>query len=125
MRLSPTFDRKRNWFIWGMVLSWIQPVWLFIGFFNVFGGFSQEKATGLGAVAGGLTETYVTIGLVVTLVLPIVAMVLLIRAWPGGNQIRTVFSLMSICLSAFVLLAYGVGAWWFLAVIPRVTASPH
>ena len=57
------YDRRRAWFFWGMVLVGTSSIPFLVMFFNVFRGMAREKATGLTAVAGGLTEAYVTFGL--------------------------------------------------------------
>jgi len=53
-------ERKRIWFIWGMVLAWAPCVALIFGMILHYSqGISEPKATGLGAVAAGIAETYV------------------------------------------------------------------
>ncbi|PYY07893.1 MAG: hypothetical protein DMG69_17305 [Acidobacteria bacterium] len=51
-------ERKRTWFIWGMVLAGVPSVALIIGLFHAFAGISEQKATGLAAVAGGIAEAW-------------------------------------------------------------------
>src|SRR5215469_5964608 len=70
-------DTKRMWFLWGMILAWIPVIPAIIGIFNAFRGISEQKATGLGAVAGGVAEVYATLGMILVLILPVVAIVLL------------------------------------------------
>src|SRR5260370_25720457 len=55
-----THERKRKWFVWGMVVTCTLSIPLIIGMSNAFRGISKEKATGLAAVAGGLSEAYLT-----------------------------------------------------------------
>jgi hypothetical protein len=82
---SSTYDRKSQWFLWGTVLTLILSipfmVGMFIGMFNAFRGISEQKATGLGAVAGGIAEGYVTFGVILAYVLPVTAIVLLVRSF--------------------------------------------
>ena len=54
-----------KWFLWGAVLAGISSI-PFIILFLTRRERSQEKATALGAVAGGLTEAYATFGLILT-----------------------------------------------------------
>ena len=63
-------ERKRKYFLWGTVLTWTLAVPLIIGIFHAFRGISEQKATGLGAVAGGLAEAYAIFGLFLAFVLP-------------------------------------------------------
>ena len=74
---ASTNDGNKTWFIWGAVLTCSLSLPLFIALFNAFRGISQQKATGLGALAGGIVEGYVKLGLVLGLLLPIAAIVLL------------------------------------------------
>ena len=59
---SLSYDRNRRSFFWGAILSAILSIPLIIVFFNTFRGISTQHATGLAAVAGGLAEAYVTLG---------------------------------------------------------------
>ncbi len=74
-----------------MVLAGISSIpfmILFFNFFNAFRAISQEKATGLAAVAGGPTEAYVTFGLILSFMLPVAAIVMLFRSFSAGNEAR-------------------------------------
>ncbi|SRR5713226_6319707 len=115
----------RRWFLWGVVLARISSIPFIILFFNAFRGISQEKATGLGAVAGGLTEAYATFGFILTLVLPVAAFVLLSRSFSGGNLTHKLFSLLFIIWSGFMLLVYGVGGWFVFVQFPRLMSGPR
>ncbi len=117
--------RSRKWFLRGVVLACISSIPFIILFFNAFRGMSQEKATGLGAVAGGLTEAYVTFGFIMTFVLPIAAIVLLSRSFTGGNLPHKVFSLLFIAWSGCMLLVYGVGGWFVFVQFPSMASGPR
>lgn len=95
-------DRKRNAFLLGMVLTWTLSIPVIIGMFHSFRGISETKATGLGAIAGGLAEGYATFGLILAFVLPVGAIVLLVRSFSGGHRMRALFSLLYICWSALM-----------------------
>jgi hypothetical protein len=123
MNASVGYDRKRTLFFWGMVLVGTSSIPFLVMFFNAFRGMSREKATGLAAVAGGLTEAYATLGFILSLVLPVVAIVLLARSLSGAGRTRKVFSSLLIVWSSFVLLLWGLGGWFFLIQMPRLISS--
>jgi hypothetical protein len=87
-------DRKTKSYFWGTVLTWVLPVPLIIGIFNSFRRISEQTATGLGAIAGGLAEGYVTFGLILGFVLPVATIVLLMRSFSSGHGMRTLFSIL-------------------------------
>jgi hypothetical protein len=112
--------RKRTWFIWGMVLAGAPYVALIFGIMlHSSQGISEPKATGLGAVAGGIAEAYVTAGLILMLIVPVAAIVLLGRSFSRGHGMRTLFSVLAICWSGLLLSLYGFAAWMFFVYLPR------
>ena len=119
-------DRKRTWFIWGMVLAWAPCVALIFGMMLHYSqGISEAKATGLGAVAGGIAEAYVTAGVILMLILPVAAIVLLGRSFSSGHGIRALFAALAICWSGLLLSLYGFAAWMFFVYLPRHGAGPR
>ena len=116
---SFSHDRKRKSFFWGTVLTATLSIPLIIVFLNAFKGISAEKATGLGAIAGGLAEAYVTLGLLLSLVLPVAAIVLLVKSCSAGHQMRAVFSLLCICACALILALAGLSVWAFFVYLPH------
>jgi ACR3 family arsenite efflux pump ArsB len=118
-------DPSRKWFLWGIALAWIPSFPLIVGFLNTFRGISEQKATGLGAVAGGLAETYLTFGIIVTLVSELAAIVLLIRSFSRGHLRRGSVAVLSICWSILMLLLFALFVWMFLVYLPHVTATPR
>jgi hypothetical protein len=72
-----------------------------------FRGISEQRAIGLGAVAGGLAEAYVTSGFILTFVFEVAAIVLLIRSLSRGHLGRGFVAVISICWSALVLFLFG------------------
>jgi hypothetical protein len=116
---------KRRWFLWGVVLTWIVCIPAIVGAFNAFRGISDQKATGLGAVAGGLAEIYVMFGLLLALVMPVGAIVLLARSVSRGHRIRTMLSLLHICGSAFTLILAGLAVWMLFIYLPHAPAGPR
>jgi hypothetical protein len=102
---------KKKRFLWGVLLAWAPWLPAMIGLGNAFRGISSEHATGLAAVAGGLTEMLVLVGLTATVVFEVGAIVLLVRAFEGGHWLRSLFSALSICLSGLMLLLLGMYLW--------------
>lgn len=71
-----------------------------VGLFNAFRGISEQKATGLGAVAGGVAEAAVT-GIVFTLILLIVWAA---RAGgPPGRMLLNLAAAFSLCWGLYLL----------------------
>jgi hypothetical protein len=111
--LPDNIKRKRFW--WGVVLAWIPFLFLAIptaiGVFRAFRGISQEKATGLGAVAGGMGEIFSTFGLAAMVVSEVTAIILLLRSFSGDRPKRAIVSALSICCSGFMLAIVGLFLW--------------
>ena len=74
-------ERKRKYFLWGMILTWTLSVPVVIGIFHAIRGISEAKATGVGAIVSGLAEAYVVFGLILALILPVGAIVLLCKSF--------------------------------------------
>jgi hypothetical protein len=106
---------KKRRFLRGARLAWAPwiPTLFVMGY--AFRGIWEQKATGLGAVAGGLSESFVVCGIGAILVGEIAAIVLLFRAFPPGHWMRSLFSVLSICFSGWMLLLVGLFFWlsWF------------
>jgi hypothetical protein len=94
-------QRKRNRFILGMVLAWVP----FLPLVNVFRGLSENKATGVGAVAGGFAEVGATYFLLLAPVCIVAAFVLLLRSFSRGHPLRTFFAVVSLGWTALVTIA--------------------
>jgi hypothetical protein len=106
--------RKRR-FLWGVVLVWAPWIPILIGIGYTLRGILEQKATGLGAVAGGLSELFVVWGIGAILISQVAAIVLLFRAFSPGYSVRSLFSGLSICFSGLMLLLVGLFFWlsWF------------
>jgi hypothetical protein len=106
---------KKRRAIWGVLLSWTPWLPTIIGLGSAFRGIAKEKATGLAAVAGGLTETFLLFGLLATVVFEVAAIILLVRAFEPGHWLRSLFLAFSLCLSGLMLLLFGAFLWssWF------------
>jgi hypothetical protein len=110
-------ELKKRRFLWGVVLAWAPWVPILIGLVHTLSSISRQKATGIGVVAGGLTEIFVVWGIGTVLIGQVIAIVLLSRAFSSGHWIRGLFSSVSICLSALMLVLVGLFLWlsWFQA----------
>jgi len=102
-------------FRWGLVLAWI-PLLFFIiptaiGVIASFAQMSNQRATGLGAVAGGLAEIVVTFGFVVIVASEIAAIVMLLRTFSRSHPIRAVVAIISVCCSGLLLFLMGLFFW--------------
>jgi hypothetical protein len=104
--------RKKKRLLWGVLLVWTPWIPIGIGLGNAL---MSQKATGIGAVAGGLTELFVVWGIGSILIGQVTAIVLLFRAFSPGHWMRSLFSALSICISGLMLLLVGLFLWlsWF------------
>jgi hypothetical protein len=108
-------ELKKKRFLWGVALAWVPWIPIAIGLGDALIGISRQKAIGIGAVAGGLTELFVVWGVGAILIAQVTALVFLSRAFSPGHWARSLFSVISICLSGLMLLLVGLFLWlsWF------------
>jgi hypothetical protein len=104
-------ESKQRRFLWGMLLAWVPLVPLIPGLLNAFRGISAEKATGLAAVAGGLAEYFVTFGLGMAFVFAVLSIVMLLGTFSKGHWVRGLFSVLSICWSALLIVQFSFFIW--------------
>jgi hypothetical protein len=97
MEDSSSHDSKGKWYVWGTILTWTLSIPVIIAIFNSLREISEQKATGVGAVAGGLAEGYVTFSLILAFVLPVGAIVLLVRSLSGTHRWTSVTSKIALC----------------------------
>src|SRR3954447_20327829 len=91
-------------FIKGALLAWIPCLLFFVPVIVfAFRDISASKATGLGAVAGGLAEGLVIFGFTAMVVSEATAIVLLARSFSKENAVRNFLSVASICCCALML----------------------
>jgi hypothetical protein len=105
-------ELKKKRFVWGVFLAWAPWIPALVGIGYAFRGISEQKATGLGAVAGGLSEMFVLYGIGAILVGQVASIVLLFRTFSPGHWVRSLFSVLSICLSGLMLLLVGFFLWF-------------
>ena len=79
-------ELKKRRFVWGVFLAWAPWIPTLIGTGYGLRGISEQKATGLGVVVGGLTEMFVVYGIGAILISQVAAMVLLFRAFSPGHS---------------------------------------
>jgi hypothetical protein len=105
-------DRR---FFWGLFLAWTPWIPILATLALAFRGVSNTKATGIAVLAGGFTEVLVLWGIVAILVGQVAAIILLSKTFSSGHWPRNLFSVISICLSGFMLILVGFLVWlsWF------------
>jgi hypothetical protein len=110
-------ELKKKWFFWGVVLAWAPWLPILVGLGHALLSISSQKATGIGVVAGGLNEIFVVWGIGAIVIGQVIAIALLFRAFAPGHWLRSLFSMLCICLSAMMLVLVGLFLWlsWFQA----------
>ena len=106
-------NESQKRFLWGVALAWVPGFPIFIGLCSAFVGINNSKATGVDAVVGGLTETYITVGLAATLICQVWAMTLLFRSFSRGHGLRSALSILSLCASGLTLTLFSLSVWLF------------
>jgi len=102
---------KKKRFLWALLLVWAPWIPSLFGLANALRGIWTEKATGLAAVAGGLTEMLVSVGLVSTIVFQVLAIILFVRTFETGHRFRNLISGVSIFFSVLMLLLVSLFVW--------------
>jgi hypothetical protein len=111
-------DAKGRRFKWGLLLAW-SPLVLVPGVIEAFRGVSEQKAVGMGAIAGAMAGEYATFGVIVSVVFQVSAIVLLFRTFSKEHFARGLFSVVSICCSGLMLFLSGLFLWFFWARVAR------
>ena len=105
-------DAKSRRFWWGLLLVWGTFLLVALpGFLNAFRGISEQKATGMGASAGAMSESFATFGFLVSLVFQVTAIIFLSRTFSKEHPARGLLSLISIGCSVLMLLLSGLFGW--------------
>jgi len=78
-----------------------------------FRGIFSGKATGIGVVAGGVTESFVLCGIAGLLTAEAASIVFLVRAFEPGRGARNFFAGLSICAGGIILLLVVLFIWLF------------
>jgi len=105
-------DANKARFVKGILLTWI-PLLLFMGptLVTLFQVISYTRATGIAAVAGGLTGSLAIVGIVAMVVSQALAIVLLARTFERGHILRSLFSALSMGCSLLLLSLMAVFIW--------------
>jgi hypothetical protein len=102
-------DTKRKGFLWGVLLACSPMLFVILTFSREI---SRQKTSGLGAVAGGLSEPFANFGFVAVVVSQVSAIILLVRASSEGQSpMRLLISGISICCAGFTLLICAFLIW--------------
>ncbi|MGA2962289.1 MAG: hypothetical protein ABSD96_11500 [Candidatus Korobacteraceae bacterium] len=99
-------------FLKGVLLAWVSFfVFIVPGLIYSFRGISENKATGMGAVAGGVSEGLMTFGVAAMMITQIASIILLARTFEKGHSLRSLFSVVSICCSLLLVSITAVFVW--------------
>ncbi len=106
-------ELRKKRFLWGVGLAWAPWIPTLIGIGYAFRGISEQKAIGLGAVAGGFAESFLLFGMAATVLCEVGALFLLFRAFSSGHGLRTALSVLSISMSVLMILLFCLSLWLF------------
>lgn len=115
--MEEDFSKKR--FLWGLLLAWAPWVPTLVGIVFVI---SSSKATGLGLVAGGLTELLIVWGIVTMIVGQVAAIVWLFRSLSKTHIGRSLVAAASICASAATLFVVCAFLFWGRRVLEHASS---
>ncbi len=115
MGAEATDQAARKAYVWGLILAWAPAIPFIIGMRTIFGGLSERKATGIGAVAGGFVEAYFLFGLAATFAFQVGAVFLLIRTPSNGKPFHSFLSFGSMAWSILMLILLGLFLWLYFA----------
>jgi hypothetical protein len=102
-------DVKRKYLLWGALLAWPPFLLLFLILaVTVIGEIAEQKATGMGAVAGGVSEAFTLYALGLTVVSQAAAVVLLGRSVSKEHAGRAFLAALSLGASLLVLAFLGL-----------------
>lgn len=112
-------DPKKKRFLLGILLAWLPLLALIPSLLNSFRGISQQKATGLGAIAGGAAEYFAILGMGAAFAVSVIAIVLLFRTLSVEHLLRSVVAILSICWSGLLLILLCLFVWTLYYYLPR------
>jgi hypothetical protein len=95
---------------WGILLAWVPLAMVVVpGVFYSFHGITEQKATGLGAVAGGIAEMILTWGVLSFIGVEVASLVFTVRALRGGVGRAGVLPAVASVMGALLALTIVVG----------------
>ena len=101
----------------GVTLTWLPLFVIMVPIvLGVLRSISSNKATGLGAVAGGISEALLMFGLITLIVSQVAAIVFLSKSFEKGHALRGFVSLASIGCSVLLLSTMAIVVWLQLRV---------
>ena len=107
-------QKKR--FLYGLILAWIPLIFFIvptaIGIVRSIVQVSNQKATGLGVIAGGVAEVAATFGLVAIIASEVLGIVMLVRASSRNHPARTIIAIVSVVCSGLLLMVLGLFLWF-------------
>lgn len=113
-------EHKKRRFLWGAALAWVPALPLGFTVVGILRNLSTSKATGFGAVTAGLAEAYLTLGIVLTFIFELAAIILLLRAFSRDHPMRSAVSIVSICFSTLIIVLFGVFVWLLFFKMPHM-----
>ena len=102
--------RVRRLFLYGIALAWLPLLPMIVGLANAFRGISNEKATGVGAVAGGFAEIGMIYFLLLAPICVVAAFICLARSLSHLHSLRKVFAIISLGWTIIVAGLFAISA---------------
>jgi hypothetical protein len=118
-RILSDDDRKRRRFFWGLAFAWLPFIPVAAGLANTVRGISEQKATGLGAVAGGIAEMGAFYVVALAPILTVSAMVLLLRSLSKAHPLRNILAVISVCWGALMISVLALFYWLVYVKFPQ------
>jgi succinate dehydrogenase hydrophobic anchor subunit len=96
---------KKQRFTWGILLGLVTTLPFVVGLLNAFRSISAARTTGLGAVAGGFSETYTMMGIAAMIIFAAGGIVFLLRGFTAKRTLRMIVSAIGIAWCGLILAA--------------------
>jgi hypothetical protein len=102
-------------FVKGLVFAWIPLLFFIVPILvSLFREISTQKATGIGAVAGGVSEALATSGLFAIVACEVYAVILLVETFAKGELLKRLVAIVSIGCASLLILLVGALVVWFM-----------
>jgi hypothetical protein len=96
-------------FVWVPIIIVLLPI--IVGAVAAWRAIDNQKAIGLGAVAGGFSEAFATLGIISFVAAEISGCVLLSRSLSRAHGARSFLAVFSICIGGLTVLFTGITLW--------------
>jgi len=103
---------RKKGFLWGALLAWAPWIPTLIGIGYLFVGINNSKATGLGAIAGGMAELLVWWGIATMIICQVAAIVWLCRSFSSTHILRSLVAAVSVLASGLMLVLVCAFLFW-------------